>query len=118
MTHARTPGPTPAPSALPRRVQLDGIADLDDLLRQLADLCTTAPFCRRKACRRADRCQGGKGPPCMYQWRKLFAAVMQDGLRDVRRFWRRQRALQRPARESRAAAAPTHPASGERAAQS
>jgi hypothetical protein len=89
MTHVCTPPPDGRPAHRP----LDGIADPSDLMRQLSDLFVLAPGCRRKACRRAERCRGGDGPPCFHHDRELFVEAMQGGLREIRRFWRRQRAL-------------------------
>jgi hypothetical protein len=79
---------------------LEGLADIDDLMRQLSDFITFPLLCRRAACRRAWRCQGGAGPPCLHECPGVFAANMQNGLRDARRFWKRQRAMaaQRDAR--------------------
>ena len=90
MTHVCTPRPR-----YPRRKgrPLDGIADPSDLMRQLSDLFVLAPGCRRGACRIAERCQGGDGPPCFHEHRELFAEAMSAGLRDTRQFWKRQRAL-------------------------
>ena len=77
----------------PRRRSLHGIADPSDLMRQLSDLFCLPFGCRRRACRRAERCQGGEGPPCFHEHREFFAEAMRAGLRDIRRFWKRQRAL-------------------------
>ena len=90
MTHVCTPRPDCRPA---NRRPLEGIADPSDLMRQLSDLFVLAVGCRRKACRLAERCQGGDGPPCFHEHRDLFAEAMRAGLRDTRRFWRRQRAL-------------------------
>ena len=89
MTHDSTP----PPHGLSNRRSLEGIADPSDLMRQLSDLFVLAFGCRRKACRRAGRCQGGDGPPCFHEYRELFAEAMTAGLRENRRFWKRQRAL-------------------------
>ncbi|HKH95733.1 MAG TPA: hypothetical protein VKA39_04340 [Beijerinckiaceae bacterium] len=89
MTHVRTPPPHRGPKHRP----LEGIADPSDLMRQLSDLFVLAPGCRRKACRMAGRCQGGDGPPCFHADRELFIEAVTAGLRDIRRFWKRQRAL-------------------------
>ncbi|HEX8166546.1 MAG TPA: hypothetical protein VF601_12250 [Beijerinckiaceae bacterium] len=97
----------PPPKGAPRHRPLDGIADPSDLMRQLSDLFVWAPGCRRRACRRAERCQGGEGPPCFDENRGFFAEAMTAGLRETRRFWKRQRAL---AREAEALAAPPGPA--------
>ncbi|HEX8166285.1 MAG TPA: hypothetical protein VF601_10930 [Beijerinckiaceae bacterium] len=75
-----------------RRISLEGLADIDDLMRQLSDLITFPVLCRRRACRATRRCQGGPGPPCLYECPDAFAANMQDGMREIRRFWQRQRA--------------------------
>ena len=88
MTHVCTPPPH-APS---NRRSLEGIADPSDLMRQLSDLFVLAPGCKRRACQVAERCQGGEGPPCFHEYRSLFVDAMQAGLRETRRFWRRQRA--------------------------
>src|SRR4051794_8341654 len=62
-------------------------------MRQLSDLLVYAPFCRIRACRRAERCRGGAGPPCLYEATPVFVGPIADGMRDIRRFWARQRRL-------------------------
>ena len=74
----------------PRR--LDGLADIDEVLRQLADLLWV-PLGRKRSCRATERCAGGKGPPCVYEWPDVFVAHFADRTRSVRVFWPRQRAL-------------------------
>ena len=102
MTHACPPPPHPRR----KHRSLEDIADPSDLMRQLSDLFVLAPGCRRKPCRMAERCQGGDGPPCFHEYRELFAEAMTAGLRENRRFWKRQRALAGepalPPREERA----------------
>jgi hypothetical protein len=94
MTHARN---LPEPLVPGKQRSCDGVAEPSDLMRQLSDLLVLAPFCRRRACRRAGRCRGGEGPHCFHENRAIFAAAMMGGLRDARRFWARQRALARAA---------------------
>ena len=110
MTHDSTP----PPHGLSNRRSLEGIADPSDLMRQLSDLFELAFGCRRKACRRAGRCQGGDGPPCFHADRELFVEAVTAGLRDIRRFWKRQRALAGaaaiPPREGRAETGASAPA--------
>jgi hypothetical protein len=101
MTHDSTP-----PNTRSNGRSLDGIADPSDLLRQLSDLFCLPLGCRRNACRRTERCHGGEGPPCFHEDRKFFAEAMQAGLRETRRFWKRQRALA-------AEAAPSMPSASE-----
>ena len=86
----------------------EGIADIDDLMRQLSDLLTYAPFCRIRACRRAERCQGGAGPPCLNEATRVFVGAMSDRMRGTRRFWARQRQLA----AERHAAGPGGPTAG------
>lgn len=76
-----------------RRRRLDGLAEIDEVLRQLADLLCVPLGCRRRACRASERCAGGKGPPCIYECVGAFAAHCKDRTRGVRRFWARQRRL-------------------------
>jgi hypothetical protein len=71
----------------------DGIADIDDLMRQLSDLPAYAPVCRIRVCRRAERCQGGAGPPCLHEATRVFVEAIADRMRGTRRFWARQRRL-------------------------
>jgi hypothetical protein len=103
MTHDRNPhdrnppAKTGAPSE-PRRARyrsFEGLADIDDVMRQLSDLAVFAPLCRRRACNRAGRCQGGYGPPCLFEAPEVFIAHIKGGTREMRRFWKRQRALAR-----------------------
>ena len=109
MTHVCTPN-RPRPKHRP----LDGIADPSDLMRQLSDLFVLAPGCRRTACRIAERCQGGDGPPCFHEHRELFTEAMSAGLRETRQFWKRQQALAGeaaiPPREGRAETGSSEPA--------
>jgi hypothetical protein len=87
------------------RRSAEGLADIDDLMRQLSDLLTYPALCRIRACRRAQRCRGGAGPPCLNEAPRVFAAAMSDRMRGIRRFWARQRRLaaERGAAESQAA---------------
>jgi hypothetical protein len=75
------------------RRSAEGLADIDDLMRQLSDLLTYPALCRIRACRRAQRCRGGAGPPCLNEAPRVFAAAMSDRMRGIRRFWARQRRL-------------------------
>ena len=59
----------------------EGLADIDDLMRQLSDLLVVPVLCRKRACRLSERCRGGAGPPCLHEYPEM------------RRFWQRQRAL-------------------------
>jgi hypothetical protein len=78
----------------PRRPRsLEGLPDIDDLVRQLSDFIDYPVLCRNRACRLSERCQGGYGPPCFDADREVFAEHMRNGLREMRRFWKRQRAL-------------------------
>ncbi|MDF3063739.1 MAG: hypothetical protein K0S06_3848 [Microvirga sp.] len=92
-SHARHGGAGQPPA--PRHRSCEGIADIDEPMRQLSDLVVFAPFCRRRACRRAGRCRGGSGPPCLFEAPEVFVAPLQNGMREIRRFWSRQRALAR-----------------------
>jgi hypothetical protein len=71
----------------------EGLADIDDLMRQLSDLLVIPVLCRKRACRLAERCRGGDGPPCLHQYPEIFAVHVGDRMREMRRFWQRQRAL-------------------------
>jgi hypothetical protein len=82
------------PSARRRR-SVDGLAEVDEVMRQLADLLELPLDCPRRACRRMMRCQGGDGPPGFHRKRHYIAGCIETGLRDTRRFWKRQRALAR-----------------------
>jgi hypothetical protein len=73
--------------------RLDGLADMDEVLRQLADLLCVPLGCRNRSCRATERCAGGEGPPCVYEWHGVFVAHFEDQTRSVRAFWRRQRTL-------------------------
>jgi hypothetical protein len=79
------------------RRSVEDLPELDEVLRQLSSLLELPLDCRRIACRRSARCQGGEGPPCFYRKREFIAKCIQSGLRDTRRFWKRQRALARAA---------------------
>jgi len=89
------------------RRSAEGLADIDDLMRQLSDLLTYPALCRIRACRRAQRCRGGAGPPCLNEAPRVFAAAMSDRMRGIRRFWARQRRLaaERQAAEKKLSAA-------------
>jgi len=71
----------------------EGLADIDDLMRQLSDLLVVPVLCRKRACRLAERCRGGPGPPCLHQYPDVFAVHVRGRMREMRRFWQRQRAL-------------------------
>ena len=76
-----------------RHISTEGLADIDDLMRQLSDLIAFPVLCRKRACRATRRCQGGYGPPCLFEYPEIFATHMQDGMREIRRFWQHQRKL-------------------------
>jgi hypothetical protein len=42
---------------------LPNLPDCDDTLRRLADVLLVPETCRKRACRKAMRCQGGYGRP-------------------------------------------------------
>jgi hypothetical protein len=90
MTHAWLLRAHPAPR---NRRSLEGLCEVDEVMRQLCDLLELPLDCPRRACRRAGRCQGGDGPPCFYRKRRYIAGCIETGLRDTRRFWKRQRAI-------------------------
>ena len=71
----------------------EGLADIDDLMRQLSDLLVVPVLCRKRACRLSERCRGGPGPPCLDQYPEIFAVHVGGRMRETRRFWLRQRAL-------------------------
>jgi hypothetical protein len=71
----------------------EGLAEIDDLMRQLSDLLVVPVLCRKRACRLAERCRGGPGPPCLHQYPDVFAVHVGGRMREMRRFWQRQRAL-------------------------
>jgi hypothetical protein len=78
----------------PRRLRrLDGLADIDEVLRQLSNLLCVPLGCRRRSCRETERCAGGAGPPCVYEEWTVFVAHFEAKTRDMRRFWARQRLL-------------------------
>ena len=97
----------------PGQRRLDGLADIDEVLRQLADLLCVPHGCRRRACRASERCAGGAGPPCAYAEAEVFVTHFRERTRSVRRFWARQRRLaaehaeaaERPPIDRRSAAA-------------
>jgi hypothetical protein len=99
------------PSAHNRR-SVEGLSEVDDVMRQLADLLELPLDCPRRACRRMARCQGGDGPPCFYRKRRWIAGCISTGLRDTRRFWKRQRALARAEEERASRAIRPSPARG------
>ena len=71
----------------------EGLADIDDLMRQLSDLLVVPVLCRKRACRLSERCRGGPGPPCLHEYPEVFAVRVGGRMRETRRFWQRQRAL-------------------------
>jgi hypothetical protein len=71
----------------------EGLADIDDLMRQLSDLLVVPVLCRKRACRLSERCRGGAGPPCLHEYPDVFAVHVRGRMREMRRFWQRQRAL-------------------------
>jgi hypothetical protein len=60
-------------------------------VRQLSNVIDDPVLCRKRACRRAERCQGGYGPALPR--RRPRSSHMRNGLREMRRFWKRQRTL-------------------------
>jgi len=90
MTHARKP----SHDASDNRASVEDLPVLDDVLRDLSTLLQLPWDCRRRRCRATKRCQGGEGPPCFHRYRAFIAhSIEQSGLRGLRRFWQRQRAL-------------------------
>ena len=90
MTHARKP----SHDASDNRASVEDLPVLDDALRDLSTLLQLPWDCRRRRCRATKRCQGGEGPPCFHRYRAFIAhSIEQSGLRGLRRFWQRQRAL-------------------------
>jgi hypothetical protein len=71
----------------------EGLPDIDDVMRQLSNFLVVPVLCRRRACRQAERCPGGPGPPCLHEYPDVFAVHVRDGLREMRLFWQRQRAM-------------------------
>jgi hypothetical protein len=70
---------------------LSGLPDCDDVLRRLANALRMPATCRKRACRRAVRCQGGYGPPCYFAHRSFFADAVRDRMHEVREYWAKQR---------------------------
>lgn len=106
-----SPSPAAPLAGRRRRRRLDGLAEIDEVLRQLADLLCVPLGCRRRACRASERCAGGKGPPCVYEEWMVFVAHFETKTRDLRRFWARQRLL---AREMQAGGKPRDRSEGAR----
>ncbi len=80
-------------------VPLLDIPDCDDILRRLSDLLRIHKICRRRACRRNARCQGGYGPPCYLERRHWFVEGLEYEMDECRAYWdemRLQAALKRP----------------------
>jgi hypothetical protein len=70
---------------------LSRLPDCDDALRRLSDVLRVPSQCRKQACRREGRCQGGYGPPCFFERREFFSETLREGLHEHRDFWVRQR---------------------------
>ncbi|PVE23519.1 hypothetical protein DC522_15355 [Microvirga sp. KLBC 81] len=73
------------------RHYLSTLPDCDDALRRLADVLDVPATCRKHACRRAERCQGGYGPPCYFERRKFFADAVLDAMPEYRTRWAERR---------------------------
>jgi hypothetical protein len=71
---------------------LSKLPDCDDALRRLADVLQVPATCRRRACRRERRCEGGYGPPCYFERRKFFADAVLEQMHEYRHYWAEQRA--------------------------
>jgi hypothetical protein len=93
MTHADKASEARANTTRFRPPRLDGLADLDEVLRQLSDLLCVPLGCRRRSCRATERCVGGQGPPCVYEETAVFISHFEARTREVRVFWRRQHLL-------------------------
>jgi hypothetical protein len=70
---------------------LSKLPDCEEALRRLADVLQMPAACRKRACRREGRCQGGYGPPWYFEKRDVFADSIREGMRDHRDYWDRQR---------------------------
>jgi hypothetical protein len=70
---------------------LDRLPNPDEALRSLSDVLQVPLSCRKRACRRERRCQGGYGPPCYFAHRKLFSVAVREGMREFRQYWDEQR---------------------------
>lgn len=70
---------------------LSRLPDADDALRRLADVLQVPFSCRRRACRRERRCQGGYGPPCYFERRTEFADAVRERMEAHRDYWEQQR---------------------------
>ncbi len=66
------------------RHYLSTLPDCDDALRRLADVLQVHATCRKRTCRREERCQGGYGPPCYFDRRKFFADAVLDDMHTYR----------------------------------
>jgi hypothetical protein len=69
------------------RQYLSTLPDCDDALRRLADVLHVPATCRKRGCRKAERCQGGYGPPCYFDRRKFFADAVLDDMHAYRTDW-------------------------------
>ena len=70
---------------------LSSLPDADDALRRLADVLQVPFSCRKRACRRERRCQGGHGPPCYFERRNEFADAVREHMDAHRDYWEQQR---------------------------
>ena len=70
---------------------LSGLPDADDALRRLADVLQVPFSCRKRACRRERRCQGGHGPPRIFERQDEFADAVREQMDEHRDYWVQQR---------------------------
>jgi hypothetical protein len=70
---------------------LPNLPDCDDTLRRLSDVLMFPETCRKIACRKAMRCQGGYGPPCFLEHHRIFARALLEQIGHCRDHWDRER---------------------------
>ena len=70
---------------------LPNLPDCDDTLRRLADVLLVPETCRKRACRKAMRCQGGYGPPCFFDRQRFFTRSVLDNMNVYREYWDEER---------------------------
>jgi hypothetical protein len=66
---------------------LSELPDCDDTLRRLADVLQVPHTCRKSRCRRTGQCQGGYGPPCYLECRRVFVDGVREQMQEYREFW-------------------------------
>ena len=79
------------PASRRHRIFLPNLPDCDDTLRRLSDLLLMPETCRRTACRKAMRCQGGYGPPCFLEHHRVFARSLLMEMGYYRNHWDMER---------------------------